>query len=106
MRSPAKNALDEQRWGHAQLGLIMAEILGRTVTVIVPDRSTGTETAWTYTPGFAATYGYQATIQLEGVIFLFTRFYSTCIYQGCSFNGFGTVGSNATKWTHKLPVFV
>lgn len=69
MRSPARNALDEQRWGHAQLGLIMAEILGRTVTVIVPDRSTGTETAWTYTPGFAATYGYLATIQLEGVIF-------------------------------------
>lgn len=59
MEQPATHASESSRWGHAQLSLLVAEILGRNITVIIPDDRPGEEglTLYKYSPGFATTFG-------------------------------------------------
>lgn len=72
MEKRAINADDALRYGHAQLSLVIAEILGRHVKVIVPDAEWEDETTYAYSPGFAATFTELGETELPGVRLFFT----------------------------------
>ena len=52
MAQAARGHSDERRWGHLQLGLIVADIIQRPVTIIMPNLEDGSETTFTFVPGF------------------------------------------------------
>ena len=67
MEEKAINADDALRYGHAQLSLVIAEILGRHVKIIIPDEEGYDEITYTYSPGFAATFTELGVTELPGV---------------------------------------
>ena len=55
MEKPAAYSGEYSRWGHPKLLRIVAEILGRNITLIMPQPHIAF--GYNYTPGFASTFG-------------------------------------------------
>ena len=64
MEHPATDANDSSRWGHPQLLFVVAELLGRSISLVTPDPKASpmdeirrADHVFTYTTGFAHAFG-------------------------------------------------